>query len=163
ELLEEERARVVVDKGDVVMAAEQAHHLRALVLPQKAGIDEDAGELVADRLVDQHRRDRAVDAAREAADNAALAHLRADALHRLLAEGRHGPVAAATRNAMREVLEERAALRRVHDLRVEHHAIEAPAIVGSGGEGRALAHRDRTESRRQRLDAVAVAHPDLLA
>jgi hypothetical protein len=41
-------------------------------------IDEDAGELVADRLVDQHRRDRGIDAAREAADHLAVADLRAD-------------------------------------------------------------------------------------
>ena len=48
----------------------------AFVEPQQAVIDEHAGELVADRLVDQHRRDREVDAARQPADHPALADLR---------------------------------------------------------------------------------------
>jgi hypothetical protein len=54
--------------------------------PQQAVIDEHAGELVADRLVDQHRGDRGIDAAGQAADHPALADLGADFLDRLLAE-----------------------------------------------------------------------------
>ena len=61
--------RVDVDERDVVMAAEQADHLLRLALAHEAVIDEDAGQLVADRLVDQHRRDRQIDAAREPADH----------------------------------------------------------------------------------------------
>ena len=41
------------------MVAEQADDLLGLAEPQQAVIDEDAGELVADGLVDQHRGDRA--------------------------------------------------------------------------------------------------------
>ena len=51
------------DERDVVMVAEQALDLLALVQPQQAVIDEHAGQLVADRFVDEDRRDRAVDAA----------------------------------------------------------------------------------------------------
>ena len=39
------------------MPAEQLDDLLRLVLPQQAVIDEDAGELIADRLVDQERGD----------------------------------------------------------------------------------------------------------
>ena len=41
-----------------------------------------------------------------------------------------------------EVAQQRRAVRRVDDLRMEHHAIEAPRLVGDGGERGALADRD---------------------
>ena len=47
-------------------------------------IDEDAGELLADRLVDEHGRDGAVDAAGQAADDPLEAHLLLDAVDRVL-------------------------------------------------------------------------------
>src|SRR3546814_9505861 len=75
--------------------AERLDHLPGLVLAQQAVVDADAGELLADRLVDQHCRHRGVDAAGEPADDPRLADLLADRLERLLAEGRHGPVAPA--------------------------------------------------------------------
>ena len=75
------------------MAAEQLDHLRGLAQPQQSVVDEDAGELLADGLVDQHRRDRGIDAARQAADHLAASDLGADLLDRLLLEGAHGPVA----------------------------------------------------------------------
>jgi hypothetical protein len=59
----EARAGIDGDKRDVVMAAKELHHLARLVLAQQTVIDEDAGELIADRLVDQERRDGRVDAA----------------------------------------------------------------------------------------------------
>ena len=40
---------------DVVVPAEQVDDGFGLVQPQHAVVDEHAGELVADRLVDQHR------------------------------------------------------------------------------------------------------------
>ena len=64
-----------MDQRNVEMAAEQPDHLLALAGPHQAVVDEDAGQLVADRLVDQHRGDRRIDAAGEAADDAALADL----------------------------------------------------------------------------------------
>ena len=53
--------------------------LLGLARPQQAVVDEDAGELVADGAVHQRRRDRAIDAAGEAADDAPVADLRPDA------------------------------------------------------------------------------------
>ena len=78
ERADEAVGRVDVDQRDVVVAAEHRHHLLRLVLPHQAVVDEDAGQLLADRLVDQHRGDGGIDAARQAADDAALADLRAD-------------------------------------------------------------------------------------
>ena len=59
----EARAGIDGDQRDVVMAAEQIDHLSRLVLAQETVVDEDAGELIADRLVDQQRRHGRVDAA----------------------------------------------------------------------------------------------------
>ena len=80
--------RINVDQRDVVVIAEQGDDLLGLVLAQQAGVDEDAGELVADRLVDQHRGDRGVDAAGQAADHPAVADLVADLGDHLLADRR---------------------------------------------------------------------------
>ena len=63
-------AGVDVDQRDVEVAAEQVDHLLRLAVAQQAGVDEDAGELVADRLVHEQGGDRRIDAAREAADHA---------------------------------------------------------------------------------------------
>ena len=63
---EEALRRVDVDERDVEVALEGLDHLRGLVLAQQAVVDEHAGQLVADRLVHEQRRDRGVDAARRA-------------------------------------------------------------------------------------------------
>ena len=87
-------------------------------------IDEDAGELLADRFVDQHGGDRRVDAAGQAADHAALADLLADFLDRLVLEGAHGPVAGEARDLAHEIADQRRAVRRVHDFEMELRGVE---------------------------------------
>ena len=156
-------ARVDVDERDVVVAAEQRHDLLRLVLAHQPVVDEDAGELVADRLVDQHGGDRAVDAAREPADHAALPDLRADLRDLARAEMRHRPVAGKAGDLVHEVGDELRAVRRVDDLGVEHGRIDAARLVGGDGERRVLAHRLDREALGQPRDAVAVAHPDRIA
>ena len=71
----EQRRGIAVDQRNVVVVAEQGDDLPGLVLPQQAVVDEDAGQLLADRLVDQHRRHRGVDPAGEPADHLAVADL----------------------------------------------------------------------------------------
>ena len=44
-----------MDQRDVEMAAKQRDDLLALIQTHQTVIDVDAGQLVADRLVDQHR------------------------------------------------------------------------------------------------------------
>ena len=123
------------------MVAEQAHHLLALALAHQAVIDEDAGELVADRLVDEHRGDRRIDAARQAADHPALADLRADRLARLGAERRHRPVALQSRDLMDEIGDQLGAVGRVDDFGMEHQAVIAARLVGDQRVGRIGARR----------------------
>src|SRR4029453_5734540 len=86
-----------------------------------------------------------------------------NALDLLQLEGGHRPVAGAARDVTHEVAEQLATLGRMHDLRMEHHAVVAALVVGAGRQRRALADADGTEPRRQPHDAVAMAHPDLLA
>src|SRR5689334_259531 len=64
---------------------------------------------------------------------------------------------------MGKIAQEPAALRRVHDFGVEHDPVKPARIVGDRGIGSPLARRDGAKSRWQRIDLVAVAHPDLLA
>ena len=161
ELGQKQLAGVAMNQRDVVVAAEQVDDLFGLAGAQQAGIDKDAGQLVADRLVQQRRRDRGIDPARQAADDIAVADLVADAVERLGAEQRHRPIAAAAGDLVGEIAQQFRALRRVRDLGMKQHAVKAPLVVGDRGKGRGVAGGDRAEAGRQRLDLVAVAHPHL--
>ena len=86
---EEALRGVDVDERDPELLAEGVDDLLGLVLAQQAVVDEHAGELVADRAVDERRGGRRVDAAGEPADHAAVADLGADALD-LLVDHRAG-------------------------------------------------------------------------
>jgi hypothetical protein len=159
---EEALGLVGVDQRDVVVIAEKADDLLGLAEAHQAGIDEDAGQLLADRLVDQDGGDRRIDAAGEPADHAAGADLLADARDRLVAVGRHGPVAGEAREAG-EVRQQARAVRGVVDLRVELDAEEVSRGVADHREGGVRRGAEDLEAGGERGDAVAVAHPDLLA
>ena len=160
--VEEQVGFVGMDQRDVVVVAEHRHDLVRLALAKQSVVDEDAGQLVADRLVDQHRRDRAVDAAGQTADHLAGADLGADLLDRLLAVGAHGPVALEA-GQPDEVLVQPRAAGGVVDLGVELHREEVAGGIGGDREGRAGRGAVDLEARGDPADMVAVAHPDLLA
>ena len=151
-----------MDERDVVVAAEQADDLIGLARAHQAVIDEDAGQLVADRLMDQHRRHRAVDAARKAADHLAGANLLADLGDLGRAEFGHRPVAREAADMAGEIGDELGAIRGVDHLGVELHAVEALFIVRDDREGRARRGGDDAEPGGERGDLVAVAHPHLM-
>ena len=90
-----------VHQRHVEVAAEGVLHLLALVLAHEAVVHEDAGELVADRLVGEQGRHGGIDAAGEAAHHRSLAHLGADALHGLLDDGHRRPGRARCRRSCR--------------------------------------------------------------
>ena len=140
------RSAVDMDQRNVELAAEQPHHLLALAGPHQAVVDEDAGQLVADRLVDQHRGDRRIDAAGQAADHPALADLGADRRARLGAEGGHRPVALQAGDVVDEVADQPRAVGRVDDLGVEHQAVVAARLVGDQREGRVVRGADAARS-----------------
>ena len=109
-------------------------------------IDEDAGELLADRLVDEHRGHRGIDAAGQAADHPALADLAADLLDRLLLEGAHRPVAGAAGDLAYEIAQDGGAVRRVHDFEMELRGVEFARLVGDHGDRRVGRGADRARS-----------------
>ena len=121
------------------VVAERLDDLRGLVLPQQAVVDEDAGQLVADRLVDEERRDRRVDAARERAEHALAPDLGADPLDLLLDHRGGRPGRGRVGDRVEEVLQQVVPVRRVHDLGVELDAVETPlgssnAAIGVDGD-----------------------------
>ncbi len=158
---EEQLGRVGMDQRDVVMALEQRDDLVRLARAHQPGVDEDAGELVADGLVDQHGGDRRIHAARQAADHPALADLGADLSDLGLAEGVHVPFRLDAGDGD-EVAQQHGAARRVRDLGMELHAVEAARLVADHRIGRAVRRRQRLEARRDGGDLVAMAHPHRL-
>ena len=162
EAREEAVLRLHVHERDLEVAAERLGDLLGLVRAHEAVVDEDAGELVADGLVDEQRRHGGVDAAGEAADHPLRADLRADPLDLLLDHGRRRPGRRRVGDPVEEVLQHVLAVGGVHDLGVELDAVEPPRRILEGRDGRrggAAGHR-RAGGRRD--DRVPVAHPDRL-
>ena len=118
------------------VAAEGLDDLLGLVLAQQAVVDEDARELVADRLVHEQRGDRGVDAARERAEDALGADRGADARDLLLDDRRGRPRRRRAGDLVEEVLEDLLPVRRVHDLGVELDAVEPARAILEGGDRR---------------------------
>ncbi len=156
---EEADAGVDVDERHVEVRPERLDDLLGLVLAQQAVVDEHARELVADRLVDEERRDRRVDAAREPADHLLGADLRADALDLVLDHRRGRPRGRGPGDVVEERLEHSLPLGRVHDLRVELHAVEPVLRVLERRDRRGVGRRGHACSGRRGRDRVAVAHP----
>ena len=52
-----------VHQRNVVVAAKQRHDLFSFGEPQQSVVDEHTGQLIANRLVNEHRGDRGIDAA----------------------------------------------------------------------------------------------------
>jgi hypothetical protein len=91
-----------MDHLDAEVAGEGVHYLHAFVEAQQAVVDEDAGELVADRAMQQRGDHRGIDAAGQAEDHLLLADLRAHLGDRLLDVVGHVPVAAAAADVAHE-------------------------------------------------------------
>ena len=126
-------------------------------------IDEYAGELLADRFVDEDRGDGGIDPARQSADHPALADLAADLIDRFELERAHRPVAGAAGDLAHEVAQQRRAVRRMHDFEMELRRVEFALVVGDHGDRRIGRGAGGDKAVRQLGDAVAMAHPDRIA
>jgi hypothetical protein len=142
------------------MVAEHGDDLFGLALPQQPVIDENACQLVADRLVDQHGGDRGIDTARQPADHLLVAHLFADCGDGLFAIGAHRPVAGKARDA-HEVFVKTRAVRGVMHLGVELHGIEMPFHIRRDREWRIGRCAVNRKTGGDGGHMVAMAHPDL--
>ena len=141
------------------VAAEGLDDLLRLAFAQEPVVDEDAGELAADRLVYEQRRDRGVDAARERAEDALRADRSSDAGDLLLDDRGGRPCRRRGGHLVQEVLEDLLPVRRVHDLGMELHAVQPPFAILEGRDRRGRRRRGHARARRRSRDGVAVAHP----
>ncbi|MNK45244.1 hypothetical protein D3C87_639980 [compost metagenome] len=161
QLAHELRGGIDVNDLHAHVFGEGLHDLLAFVQAQEAVVDEDAGELVADGLVDQRGGNRRVHAAGQAQDDFVGADLLADAGDGFGDVVGHVPVARAFADFVHEAGQHGLALNGVRDFGVELDGVEAAVFVGHAGDGTRRRGRHQLEARGQLGDLVAVAHPDL--
>ena len=125
-------------------------------------IDEHARELVADCAVDEQRRDRRVDAAREAADHRAVADLGADALDLLGDDRLRAPRALTAADVLEEGGQDLLAVGGVDDLGVELDPVAVAVDVLERRHRRGGRRRQRAGALGRRVHGVAVRHPTAL-
>ena len=125
-----------MDQRDVVMVAEQADDFIGLAAAHQAGIHEDAGQLVADRFMDQDGGHRRIHAARQAADHLALADLLADLLDHGGAECVHVPVRLDAGNVQDEIADHVRPARGMRHFGMELDAVHPALFVGDHRIGR---------------------------
>ena len=138
---------------------EHIHHLLGFALAHEAVVNVDAGQAVADGLINQRRRDGGVHAAGKSQQHRALvAHDFADVGNRRLRVGFHRPVAHAAAD-IQEVFDNRAPLVGVGHFRMELHAVDAPVVVRHRRNGAVRAVRNRVETSRALLHLIGMAQP----
>ena len=149
------------DEVEVVrtVGTEDRFDFIALVLAKEAVVHEDAGQLFADRLGQEDRRDGGVDTAGQREEDFAVPDLLADGCHLGLDEGVHDPVALAAAGVADEGADDLGALFRVHDFRVELYRIEALLGVLHGSDRTVFRVGRNVEPFGGFGDVVRVAHP----
>ena len=110
------------------MIAERRAHRFGFALAQQAVVDEDARHLRADRLQQQRRRHRRIDAAGQAADDAMVADALAQLGHGLFDERADLPDARAAADVVEEVAQDLAAVRRVADFGMKLQADRSAGV-----------------------------------
>ncbi len=160
EASQEALLRLHVHEWNLEVIAKGLDHLLGLATPHEAVIDEDAGELLTDRLVDQQRRDRGVDAARESADHLLRSNLLANTCDLLVDHLGRRPGRRDPNHLVQEALENLLAVRGVHDLGVELDGIKAALRILEGGERCRGGAGDYAGAGRSSGDRVAMTHPD---
>jgi hypothetical protein len=112
---------------------EGGHHLVALVQAQQAGVDEHAGQLVADGPVQQRADHRRIHAAGQPRITG-RAHLLLNPRDHVVDDVVRGPEVLAAADLVHEARQDALALTRVRDLGVKLQAVEAAFLVGHPGD-----------------------------
>ena len=120
---EESIRRIDSNDVDAQVLGERVHDLVALMMAQQAVVDEDADELVADRLVQQRGHDRRVDAAGQSEQYLAVAHLVAHGVDSVSDDVPGIPVAWAMAYLVHETAQNLFAPERMRDFRMELYAV----------------------------------------
>ena len=160
EFAEEEVGGIDGVDVEAELVAQVLLHLLEFVLAQHSVVDEDAGQLVADGAMHQHRGDGGIDAAGESADHAAGADLLADGLDGFVDEALRRPVGREAADVEDEVAQDGSSLLGVVHFGMELHGVVLARGIFEGGLGvRGL--RDKLEAGRKFFGFVAVRHPDV--
>ena len=143
QVLQEAGARV--DAADVERHAltEARHDVVGLAGAEQAVVDEDAGEPIADRLMDERGHDRRVDAAGQPAQDPPVAHPLADAGNPGVDEVLHRPFGLGAADAQDEVAQDLATVDAVGDLGMELQAVDRAVAVAEGRCWRVVAAGER--------------------
>ena len=154
---------VDVFQSDVKIFAENALHHFFLARAEQSVVDEDAGELVADRLV-QERRRRPMNRPRRSS-RARLSRRRPAARTRcagFLDERAHRPIHRAVADVIDEILQDLFAARRVRDFGMKLQAVKLSRCGSStAAKGEPSVRADGAKTLRQRGHFVAMAVPDI--
>ena len=144
---------------DAEVLGEHAHHLITFVQTQQAVVDEHAGELIADGLVQQGGNDGRIDAAGQAQQDLAATNFLAHARDGVVDDLAGRPARSAAAEIMHEARQDACALGGVGDLGMELHAVVAALVVGHRGQRHVARLAAGEEALRQLHDAVAMTHP----
>ena len=138
---------------------EELHQKLRLPFAHEALVNEHAGELIADRPVQQEGQGGGIHAPGEGQQHPLLAHLGPHIGDRLVDEGGSGPIGDAIADVISEIADQGHAAAGVHHLRMELHAIQTSAEVGHRRLGGVVGVGQAHEALRQALHRIAVAHP----
>src|SRR5690606_13097009 len=150
------------DQRQIVMFAEHLDNLLRLVLTHQAVVDENAGELVPNGFVGQKGCNGGINATGKRADDLAAADRLTDRFDRLFAVGAHRPPRLHADDTMNATLQDLGAIRRMHNFRMELHAVIFALFIGNSCKRCVRRRTDDCETIRQRRYAIAVAHPNLV-
>ena len=134
-------------------------HLVPLVFPQETVVHEDAGELIPHRLRQQRRADGGIHPAGQSQQHPPVPQAAPQLLHGTGPVVLHGPGPPEAADLVQKIPQDRPALFRMPDLRVELHAVETAAVVPDGGIGAGRAPGDDGKALRHPVHIVPVAHP----
>ena len=103
-LRKEPLAGIGINQVQAHVTLEGVLHPLGLLQPQQTVVNEDAGQLVTDGLVEQHGGHRGIDPSRQGADHPPVSHLLLDALDRVAYEVPGGPGSPAIAGTHQKVL-----------------------------------------------------------
>ena len=148
-------------KPNVKVLSENALHHFFFTRAEQAVVDENAGELIADRLVQERGGDRRIDAAAQSEHDFLFAHLSPHALAGFLDERAHRPIHRAVADVKDKILQDLLPARRVRDFRMKLQSVKFSLGIFDRGEVGIFRVRRRAKTLRQRRDLVAMTVPDI--
>ncbi len=152
-------ARVNRDHRKMHDVAKRRQYRRRFPFAQQSMIDEDAGELLADRARDQRCGDRRIDPARERADDLVAPDFNANLVDGAIDERLHLPIVGQPRNPVQEVAKDRRSGLRVHHLGVKLHAVDFALRITHRGNIAAGRRSERFEASWKLDHRITVRHP----